>query len=116
MLEVGARSKGQASLSTPVEILISVLLAIVDSVGPVKENPKVIMDIGGGAAKNVAPEVLQKISEWNPFFYMIDGFRYGFLGVSDGSLKFGLSYLFILCCLTWYAAYILYKKGYKIKS
>ena len=38
MLEVGARSKGQASLSTPVEILISVLLAIVDSVGPVKEK------------------------------------------------------------------------------
>ena len=33
----------------------------VNLVGPVKENPKVIMDIGGGAAKNVAPEVLQKI-------------------------------------------------------
>jgi len=62
------------------------------------------------------PEVLQKISEWNPFFYMIDGFRYGFLGVSDGSLKFGLSYLIILSCLTWFVAYILYKKGYKIKS
>ena len=62
------------------------------------------------------PEVLQKISEWNPFFYMIDGFRYGFLGVSDGSLKFGLSYLIILSFLTWFVAYILYKKGYKIKS
>ena len=52
------------------------------------------------------PETLQIISEWNPFFYMIDGFRYGFLGVSDGSLKFGLSYLIILCCLTWFASYI----------
>ena len=62
------------------------------------------------------PEILQKISEWNPFFYIIDGFRYGFLGVSDGSLKFGLFYLIILCCLTWFAAYILFKKGYKIKS
>ena len=62
------------------------------------------------------PETLQIISEWNPFLYMIDGFRYGFLGVSDGSLKFGLSYLIILSCLTWFASYILFKKGYKIKS
>ena len=62
------------------------------------------------------PEILQKISEWNPFFYMIDGFRYGFLGVSDGSIKFGLSYLIILSFLSWFAAYILFKKGYKIKS
>ena len=62
------------------------------------------------------PDILQRISEWNPFFYIIDGFRYGFLGVADGSLKFGLSFLTILSFLTWFAAYILYKKGYKIKS
>tara|TARA_Y100000590_G_scaffold426545_1_gene535753 strand:- start:301 stop:1113 length:813 start_codon:yes stop_codon:yes gene_type:complete len=62
------------------------------------------------------PEILQKISEWNPFFYMIDGFRYGFLGVSDGSLKFGLIYLIILSFFTWFVSYILFKKGYKIKS
>ena len=62
------------------------------------------------------PEILQKISEWNPFFYIIDGFRYGFLGASDGSLIFGLVYLTILSLLTWFVSYILYKKGYKIKS
>ena len=62
------------------------------------------------------PEILQEISKWNPFFYMIDGFRYGFLGVSDGSIKFGLSYLITLSILTWFASYILFKKGYKIKS
>tara|TARA_B100000029_G_scaffold200118_1_gene198553 strand:- start:311 stop:1123 length:813 start_codon:yes stop_codon:yes gene_type:complete len=62
------------------------------------------------------PEMLQKISEWNPFFYMIDGFRYGFLGVSDGSLKFGLIYLIILSFFTWFVSYILFRKGYKIKS
>ena len=62
------------------------------------------------------PDILQKISEWNPFFYMIDGFRYGFLGISDGSIKFGLLYLIILSCLFWFASYILFKKGYKIKS
>ena len=61
------------------------------------------------------PNVLQEISKWNPFFYMIDGFRYGFLGVSDGSLKFGLLYLIVLSFLSWYVSYILFKKGYKIK-
>ena len=62
------------------------------------------------------PEILQKISEFNPFFYIIDGFRYGFLGVADGSIKFGLLYLIVLSCLSWFASYILFKKGYKIKS
>jgi ABC-2 type transport system permease protein len=62
------------------------------------------------------PVLLKNISEWNPFFYIIDGFRYGFLGVSDGSIKFGLFYLIILSFLTWFLSYILFKKGYKIKS
>ena len=62
------------------------------------------------------PEVLQTISKANPFFYMIDGFRYSFLGQSDGSIFFGLVYLSILSLLIWFVAYILYKKGYKLKS
>ena len=62
------------------------------------------------------PTILKTISELNPFFYIIDGFRYGFLGISDGSIKFGLFYLTILSIITWFVAYILFKKGYKIKS
>ena len=62
------------------------------------------------------PPFLKDISEMNPFFYIIDGFRYGFLGIADGSVHFGLFYLIILSCITWYVAYILFKKGYKIKS
>mgnify|MGYP005682606961 FL=1 len=62
------------------------------------------------------PEILKVISKANPFFYMIDGFRFSFLGQSDGSVIFGLVYLSILSLLIWFIAYILYKKGYKIKS
>ena len=62
------------------------------------------------------PNTLKNISEINPFFYMIDGFRYGFLGESDGSIRFGLFYLVILSFISWFVAYILFKKGYKIKS
>jgi ABC-2 type transport system permease protein len=47
---------------------------------------------------------------------MIDGFRYGFLGASDGSISFGIIYLTILSFVMWFIAFYLYRKGYKIKS
>jgi ABC-2 type transport system permease protein len=62
------------------------------------------------------PEFFQTISHINPFFYMIDGFRYGFIGVSDGSISFGIIYLTILSFIMWFISFYLYKKGYKIKS
>ena len=62
------------------------------------------------------PNALKRISEINPFFYIIDGFRYGFLGTSDGSIKFGLFYLVFLTFFIWFVSFILFKKGYKIKS
>ena len=62
------------------------------------------------------PGFLQTVSEFNPFFYMIDGFRYSFIGTADGSITFGIIYLVILSFGSWLVAYILYKKGYKIKS
>ena len=65
---------------------------------------------------NKLPKFLQVISEYNPFFYMIDGFRYGFIGQSDGSITFGLIYILTLSIVTWFISYFLYKNGYKIKS
>jgi ABC-2 type transport system permease protein len=62
------------------------------------------------------PEILQIISKANPFFYMIDGFRYSFIGKADGSIFVGLIYLSVLSFVSWFVTYLLYKKGYKIKS
>ena len=62
------------------------------------------------------PQFLQVISKCNPFFYMIDGFRYGFLEQSDGSIFIGATYLTILAIVLWFVSYLLYKRGYKIKS
>ena len=62
------------------------------------------------------PEFIQKITFFNPFFHMIDGFRFAFIGNADGSLNFGIPYLFILSIVIWFLAYLLYKKGYKIRS
>ena len=62
------------------------------------------------------PNFLVTISYYNPFFHMIDGFRYSFINNMDGSIKFGLNYLFLVSIVLWIIAYTLYKKGYKIKS
>jgi len=62
------------------------------------------------------PNYLQLASKFNPFFYMIDGFRYSFIGKADSSIFLGLIYLTILSILLWILSYVLFKKGYKIKS
>mgnify|MGYP003389413796 FL=1 len=62
------------------------------------------------------PVFFQSISKINPFFFIIDITRFGFLGVSDGSIVFGLFYLTILAFIMWFLSYYLYKIGYKIKS
>ena len=62
------------------------------------------------------PDLLKSLSFFNPFFHMIDGFRYSFINSMDGSLNFGIIYLLSLSLLIWFIAYYLYKKGYKIKT
>ena len=62
------------------------------------------------------PAFFQSISKINPFFFIIDITRFGFLGVSDGFIVFGLIYLTILAFVMWFLSYHLYKIGYKIKS
>jgi ABC-2 type transport system permease protein len=62
------------------------------------------------------PDFFQLVSKINPFFYIIDITRFGFLGVSDGHINLGLLYLVILSFIMWFFSYYLYKIGYKIKS
>jgi len=62
------------------------------------------------------PDFFQSVSKINPFFYIIDICRFGFLGTSDGSIGIGLVYLTILSIIVWLISYYLHKIGYKIKS
>ncbi len=62
------------------------------------------------------PNFLKVLSNYNPFFHMIDGFRYSFIGQLDGSVIFGTTLLTLLCLITTCFAYFLVHKGYKIKS
>ena len=62
------------------------------------------------------PNFLNTLSHYNPFFHMIDGFRYSFINEMDGSFSFGLIYLGAISIISWLIAFQLYKKGYKIKT
>tara|TARA_B100000686_G_scaffold354171_1_gene463038 strand:+ start:2104 stop:2913 length:810 start_codon:yes stop_codon:yes gene_type:complete len=53
---------------------------------------------------------------YNPFFYMIDGFRYGFIGYADSNLTAGIIVMLGLSLILFYASYRMLKSGYKIKS
>jgi ABC-2 type transport system permease protein len=58
----------------------------------------------------------QKISHANPFFYVISGFRAGFLGASDSPLWIGALGLLALNILLCAVCYWLLKSGWKIKN
>lgn len=62
------------------------------------------------------PPVWQKASHLNPFFYMIDGFRYGFFGVSDASQWLSLSVVGGATVVASAVAMFLLRIGYKIRS
>ena len=62
------------------------------------------------------PSFFQSMSYFNPFFHIINIFRYGFLGISDGDMFFGMIYLPVLSVIGWFIAFTLYKNGYKIKT
>jgi ABC-2 type transport system permease protein len=59
--------------------------------------------------------VWQMLSQLNPFFYMIDGFRYGFFGVSDVNPWYSLMFNSFFLMVSGVLAYVLLKKGYKLK-
>ena len=56
------------------------------------------------------------VSHANPFFYVISGFRYGFLGITDSPLLVGAAGLLALNVVLWAACYALLKSGWKIKN
>ncbi|MEM1105371.1 MAG: ABC transporter permease [Pseudomonadota bacterium] len=53
---------------------------------------------------------------FDPFFYLIDGFRYGFLGVANSDLGVGVIVSGVLCALTSAGVWWLFRSGYKLKA
>jgi len=62
------------------------------------------------------PPFWQEVALYNPFFYMIDGFRYGFIGHADASLAVGIAVVCALNAAMWAACHIMFATGYRLKS
>jgi len=62
------------------------------------------------------PPFWQQVSHLNPFFYMIDGFRYGFFGVSDASPWLSLAVVGSAWIVVSAVAVHLLRIGYKIRN
>lgn len=67
------------------------------------------------SVENLSP-VFRAISHANPFFYIISGFRYGFLGVADSPILIGSVVILTLDVVLGLACYLLLRRGWKIKS
>lgn len=62
------------------------------------------------------PEPFLTASHFNPVFYLIDGFRYGFTGVSEAPPLLGVLVTFAITLALSFTCYRLFKSGYKLKS
>jgi ABC-2 type transport system permease protein len=56
------------------------------------------------------------ISHFNPFFHLIDGFRYGFTGHAEGNLMVGALYTLAITLALCTACWALFRSGYKLKA
>jgi len=62
------------------------------------------------------PEPFRSASHFNPFFYLIDGFRYGFIGHADGSIAIGVVSMGVLTIGLFLWCWRLFVTGYRLKS
>ena len=62
------------------------------------------------------PEPFRTFSHFNPIFYLIDGFRYGFIGRAEGNLGVGVALTGILVLVLGWICLWMFRSGYKIKT
>lgn len=62
------------------------------------------------------PPIWAELSRFNPFFYMVDGFRYGFLGQSDVSPWYSAAVIAVALLFTASIALGMLHKGYKLRA
>jgi ABC-2 type transport system permease protein len=65
--------------------------------------------------ESLAP-AFRAVSHANPFFYIISGFRFGFLGRSDSPILLGALLILAIDLLLWAICYALLRSGWKLKN
>lgn len=64
----------------------------------------------------VMSEPFYTLALFDPFFYLIDGFRYGFLGVANGSILTGMIVTGVLSLISVFGVWLMFRTGYKLKA
>jgi ABC-2 type transport system permease protein len=62
------------------------------------------------------PQPWHSLALGDPFFYMIDGFRYGFIGHADGNLGIGLALLTAANAVLFLLCHWMFRTGYKLRA
>ena len=62
------------------------------------------------------PPFWYEMSKWNPFFYMIDGFRYGFFGQSDQPVLISFAAMLIAAIVLTTLCIWMFRSGYKLRD
>jgi ABC-2 type transport system permease protein len=65
--------------------------------------------------ESLAPS-FQAVGHANPFFYVISGFRYGFLGVAYSPVALGAMMLLVINLALGTLCYVLLRTGWKLKA
>ena len=62
------------------------------------------------------PPLLRDITHANPVFYLIDGVRYGMIGVSDAPPLLGFGVALAATLVVMWVAYVMFARGYRLKA
>ncbi len=62
------------------------------------------------------PGLWNDLARLDPFFYMIDGLRYGFIGHHDGSLTAGIIMMIVGNVALWAITHVMLARGYRLKT
>lgn len=65
---------------------------------------------------SLLPPFWQAVSKLNPIVYMISGFRYGFLGITDVSLAYTIGVLVVFIAVFYAWAWYLIERGTGLRT
>ena len=65
---------------------------------------------------NMLPPFWRSLARFNPILYMVDGFRYGFIGVSDVPVIYSFAVVFVLTVVFFIICVNMFRTGYKLRT
>jgi len=64
---------------------------------------------------DMVPQLLKVITVLNPIFYMVNGLRYGMVGITDADIYLCMAVVFVFFTVLFLFSVYLFKKGYKLR-